>query len=196
MSLFPEKAFSIAAPVTQVTLLEDRAQVRRVGSLKLSAGQHLLVVPDVAPVLQDLSLRAHASEGAKVSDVRARRAMKVAPREKPEVLRALEVEIDALAEQLERLREDGALVGRRTFAVTFGATTAQRLYAALLLAPFALCPVMAWMTGAPLLMLPLLSLPSAWTLWRDFLQCPPGLSFNHLAGTGQFVKFFATNLQR
>ncbi len=114
MSLFPEKAFSIAAPVTQVTLLEDRAQVRRVGSLKLSAGQHLLVVPDVAPVLQDLSLRAHAGEGAKVSDVRARRAMKVAPREKPEVLRALEVEIDALAEQLERLREDGALVGRRT----------------------------------------------------------------------------------
>lgn len=86
----------------------------------------------------------------------------------------------ALAVNNQRDIAHDALVGRRTFAVTFGATTAQRLYAALLLAPFALCPVMAWMTGAPLLMLPLLSLPSAWTLWRDFLQCPPGLSFNRV----------------
>jgi uncharacterized protein (TIGR02231 family) len=113
MSLFPEKAVSLVAPVTQVTLLEDRAQVRRVGTVKLGAGQHLLVVPDVAPVLQDLSLRAHASGKVKVSDVRVRRAMKVAPREKPEALAKLEVEIEKLTEAWRRLREDGQLIDQR-----------------------------------------------------------------------------------
>ena len=113
MSLIPEKAVLFAAPVTQVTLLEDRAQVRRVGSAKLSAGQHLVAVAEVASVLQDLSLRATASGGAKVSDVRVRRAMKVAPAEKPEVLRALEEDIEKLSGQWERLAEDGALVEQR-----------------------------------------------------------------------------------
>ena len=86
----------------------------------------------------------------------------------------------ALAVNNQRDIAHDALVGRRTFAVTFGAPVAQRLYAALLLGPFALCPVMAWMTGAPLLMLPVLLLPAAWALRNDFLHCPPGLSFNQV----------------
>ncbi|MFT3712147.1 MAG: mucoidy inhibitor MuiA family protein [Archangium sp.] len=113
MSLFPEKAVTFEAPVKKVTLLEDRAQVQRVGSVKLSAGQHLVLVPEVAPVLQDLSLRAVASNGAKVSDVRVRRAMKVAPREKPEALKNLELEIEKLTEQWRRLVEDAGLVDGR-----------------------------------------------------------------------------------
>lgn len=112
-NLYPEKAVTFAAPVKKVTLLEDRAQVMRVGSVKLGAGQHLLVVQDVAPVLQDLSLRASATNGAKVSDVRVRRAMKVAPREKPEALKTLELEIEQLTEQWRRLREDSGLVDGR-----------------------------------------------------------------------------------
>src|SRR4051812_49426749 len=101
--LFPRNALSLEAPVTQVTLLEDRAQVRRVGSLALPAGQHLVLVKDVAPVLQDLSLRALAgpstgSAKAAVSDVRVRRAMRVAPHEKPETVRSLELQIEKLSE--------------------------------------------------------------------------------------------------
>ena len=111
--LIPSGAQVLEAPVTQVTLLEDRAQVRRVGSVKLAAGQHLVVVKDVAPVLQDLSLRAEAAGAVKVSDVRARRAMKVAPSEKPEVLGKLEVEIEALTEKWRRVGEDRELVDRR-----------------------------------------------------------------------------------
>lgn len=113
MSHFPDTAVKFAAPVTQVTLLEDRAQVRRSGTAKLAAGQHLVVVEDVAPVLHDLSLRA-LSPTAKVNDVRVRRAMKVAPREQPEALRKLEEEVEQLGEQWRRLAEDKLLVEQRS----------------------------------------------------------------------------------
>ena len=73
-----------------------------------------------------------------------------------------------------------ALVGRRTFPVAFGAAAAQRLYAALLFAPFALAPLVAWLAGTAWLLLPLLLAPAARTLWRDFLRCPPGLAFNRV----------------
>ena len=72
------------------------------------------------------------------------------------------------------------LVGRQTFAVRFGSRASQRLYAWLLLAPFALLPVLAWQAGAATLLLPLLLLPGARQLQADFNRCPPGLAFNGL----------------
>jgi 1,4-dihydroxy-2-naphthoate octaprenyltransferase len=86
----------------------------------------------------------------------------------------------ALAVNNQRDIAHDALVGRRTFPVTFGAATAQRAYALLLFVPFALTPLMAWLADAPALMLPLLLLPATRTLWRDFLRCPPGLAFNQV----------------
>jgi 1,4-dihydroxy-2-naphthoate octaprenyltransferase len=50
----------------------------------------------------------------------------------------------------------------------------------LLLGPFALVPVMAWQSAAPSLLLPLLLLPSAVQLRRDFGTCPPGVAFNEI----------------
>jgi len=73
-----------------------------------------------------------------------------------------------------------ALVGRRTFAVAFGATASLRMYTLLLLGPFALTPVMAWLAGAPTLLLPCLLLPAAWTLRQDMKRCPPGIAFNEV----------------
>jgi 1,4-dihydroxy-2-naphthoate octaprenyltransferase len=70
------------------------------------------------------------------------------------------------------------LVGRRTFAVVFGAAASLRLYAVLLLGPFALLPVMAVLSGGPALALPLLLLPAGLQLRRDFAACPPGKAFN------------------
>jgi uncharacterized protein (TIGR02231 family) len=100
--------------VTQVTLLEDRAQVRRVGALTLAAGQHTVLVQDVAPVLQDVSLRASASGSARVVDTRVRRALKVTRDERPEVVKALEADLERLSTVIERLSEDhAALVLRR-----------------------------------------------------------------------------------
>lgn len=111
--LYPSHALALDAPVKQVTLLEDRAQVRRTGTLELAAGQHVVLVKDVAPVLQDLSLRGHASGEVKVSDVRVRRGLRVTPHEKPEQARQLELDIEALTEKWRRLGEDRALVEQR-----------------------------------------------------------------------------------
>jgi len=72
------------------------------------------------------------------------------------------------------------LVGRRTFAVTFGERASRRLYTLLLLGPMALVPVMALWGHTPALLLPLLLLPAALSLRRDFGRCPPGTAFNDI----------------
>lgn len=72
------------------------------------------------------------------------------------------------------------LVGRRTFAVTFGETGSRRLYAALMLLPFGLLPVMAAVAGSPSLLLAMAMLPAALRLVRDFASCPRGQAFNEL----------------
>lgn len=111
--LFPSNATPLDAPVRQVTLLEDRAQVQRAGTLRLEAGQHKVLVKDVAPVLQDLSVRGSASDGVKVVDVRVRRALRVTKEERPEHLRALEKDIETLTDKARVLSEDRALVEQR-----------------------------------------------------------------------------------
>lgn len=70
------------------------------------------------------------------------------------------------------------LVGRRTFAVTFGETASRSLFGVLLLGPYALVPVMAALAHALTLLLPLLLLPVALQLRRDFVRCPRGTAFN------------------
>jgi uncharacterized protein (TIGR02231 family) len=109
----PMTGTPVDAPVTQVTLLEDRAQVRRSGVVTLTPGQHTLCVKDVAPVLQDLSLRGEGSASATVVDVRVRRALLVTAEEKPEAAKALERDIEALTESLKVLQEDQALLTQR-----------------------------------------------------------------------------------
>jgi len=69
-------------------------------------------------------------------------------------------------------------VGRRTFPVVFGAQTAKHMYTASLYGAFALVLPMAWLESAATLLAPLLLLPTALRLNRDFLGCPPGLAYN------------------
>ena len=72
------------------------------------------------------------------------------------------------------------LVGRRTFAATFGERASLRLYTLLLLGPLALVPPMALLGGTAALLLPLLLLPAALQLRHDFGRCPPGTAFNEI----------------
>lgn len=72
------------------------------------------------------------------------------------------------------------LVGRRTFAVAFGASGSCALYATLMLGAFALLPLMAWQARAVTLLLPMLLLPSTMQLCHDFKRCPPGTAFNDI----------------
>lgn len=72
------------------------------------------------------------------------------------------------------------LVGRRTFAVSYGHAASEGLYTLLLLAPFALLPLIAHLAGRAALLLPLLLLPVAWQLRRDFVHGPRGVAMNDL----------------
>lgn len=72
------------------------------------------------------------------------------------------------------------LVGRRTFAVSFGEPASRRLYTALLALPFALLAPMAALAQAATLLLPLLLVPAALALRRDFARTPRGPAFNEL----------------
>lgn len=87
------------------------------------------------------------------------------------------------------------LVGRRTFAVTFGEAGSRRLYALLLALPFALLPVMGHLAQTVGLLLPLVLLPAAWRLYRAFGACSPGTAFNEvLFGTFRLELWFAALL--
>jgi 1,4-dihydroxy-2-naphthoate octaprenyltransferase len=86
----------------------------------------------------------------------------------------------ALAVNNQRDIAHDALVGRRTFAVVFGHAGGQQLFAVLLIGPFVLLPVIALLGSTAWLLLPVLLLPAAWSLRRDFVTCPPGKAFNQV----------------
>ncbi len=65
---------SLDAPVREVTLLEDRAVVTRVGRVSVPAGLSRLRVAAVAPVLADKTLEARV-EGARLIDARCGRKL-------------------------------------------------------------------------------------------------------------------------
>jgi uncharacterized protein (TIGR02231 family) len=103
----PTGATALEAPVRTVTLLEDRAQVSRQGTVRVRAGQNRIMVQGVAPVLQDVSLRAEVLSGkARVADVRIRRALRIRTADKPEAARQLEERIEALRREREQVLED------------------------------------------------------------------------------------------
>ena len=53
----------MSAPVTRVTVLEDRAAVTRAGTFTLAAGQHRITIERVSPVLVDKTLIGIATGG-------------------------------------------------------------------------------------------------------------------------------------
>lgn len=70
--------------------------------------------------------------------------------------------------------------GRRTFAVTFGERTSRALFATLTIAPFPVVIAAAFAAGSPWLALPVVALPRAFALLRDFDRTPPGPALNGL----------------
>ncbi|MCK6548509.1 mucoidy inhibitor MuiA family protein [Myxococcota bacterium] len=113
----PERR-AVSIPIARVTLLEDRAEVYRTAELELAAGVERLVIADVAPVLQDASLVASVEgDGVSVADVRVRRATRIRPREKPEVIADLERQIRDKLHEAQRSVEDRLHAERRLEAV-------------------------------------------------------------------------------
>ncbi len=100
---------TLNAPVCVVTLLEDRAQVRRIGKVNLTSGLWRVRVEQVAPVLSDKSLRAEFFgdyPGARIDDVRVRRQMLVKETDRPAEVQALEAEFRSLLATFNNITED------------------------------------------------------------------------------------------
>lgn len=72
------------APVRRVTLLEDRAQVVREGTVRVAAGSHRLRIASVSPVIADRSVIARAGQGVRVDEARVVRQWRIGSEEKPE----------------------------------------------------------------------------------------------------------------
>ena len=68
-------------------------------------------------------------------------------------------------------------VGRRTFAVVFGAPASRAMYGLSVLGSFALLLPMAWQSS-PFLLAPIFLMPVALRLQRDFVTSAPGLAYN------------------
>ena len=98
----------------------------------------------------------------------------------------------ALAVNNHRDREHDRSAGRRTFAVIFGEQSSARLFATLLFAPFALLVPLALAARAPTTLLPLVLLPAALCLRRDFGRCrEPGAFTALLLRSFRFEAVFA-----
>jgi uncharacterized protein (TIGR02231 family) len=103
------KSLTIDAPVSTVTLLEDRALVHRVGKTPFSPGLWRVKVENVSPIMANKSLRAEFSgdyPNARIDDVRVRREMIVKEADKPEEIQGLEAELRSLVQTLKNLEED------------------------------------------------------------------------------------------
>jgi len=89
-----------------------------------------------------------------------------------------------------RDRDNDRLAGRRTFAVVFGARASRIEYGVLMLLPFALLPLLAYVGGLGWLV-PLLAAPWAVALVRRFATLPRGPVFNELlAATARLQMLF------
>ena len=84
----------------------------------------------------------------------------------------------ALAVNNHRDLSHDSVVGRRTFAVTWGDAASSRLMRALLYGPFFVTLVMAINSHSLWPMLPLLLFVSARKLIQDFESCEPGTAYN------------------
>ncbi|MFC1417284.1 mucoidy inhibitor MuiA family protein [Streptacidiphilus cavernicola] len=106
----------VPCPVTAVTLLEDRAEVRRLVRLDLAAGTHRVRLGPVSPLAVDRSLRAEPEPGAAVVVVDARLVRLYtpppvgAPAEDASELRH---RVHRLTERIRRLEADRERTGSR-----------------------------------------------------------------------------------
>jgi 1,4-dihydroxy-2-naphthoate octaprenyltransferase len=86
----------------------------------------------------------------------------------------------ALAINNHRDIEHDRLVGRKTFAVTFGAQASQLGLAVLLAAPFLAVTAMAFQAAQFWPLSSWVFAPVAWYIHRDFVNCPGGIAYNAL----------------
>lgn len=114
-------------PIREVTVLEDRALIRRSAKLVVAAGRNRFTVAGVAPVLLDKSVQGDVMGGsARVTDVRVVRVRALVDDLKPEDLRLLDEEVRLAQRNVEAMAEDLAILEQEI--VTFRALQAAVLH--------------------------------------------------------------------
>lgn len=99
----PPDAAALNAPVTEVTVLEDRAQITRSATQTLTTGRQKLLLWEVSPVLQDVSLRASCDEDmAHIVDLRLRRSFRVKQEDQPEAIKEIDQKIREITDEYDQ----------------------------------------------------------------------------------------------
>jgi len=102
---------TIALPVAEVVVLEDRAQILRRGRVQLSAGANRLAISGLAPVLADKTLvAASPAAGVRIADAHVRRARN-AREARPAELAGIEAGLRRLAEERNALEREEHCLG-------------------------------------------------------------------------------------
>ncbi|MCK5672175.1 MAG: mucoidy inhibitor MuiA family protein [Spirochaetales bacterium] len=109
------KEKTIYLPVTEVVLLEDRANIKRFAELTLPSGHHSLLLSEVSPVISDktLSAKIDSSTDIKISDVRIKRSLKNLNNEDPDKFTDTENKIRELVKKkIDLLNKRSVLLSR------------------------------------------------------------------------------------
>lgn len=99
----------INAPISRVTVLEDRAQVRRSLKLDLPIGVYRLRVLDLSPVIADRSLNAQSGLGLRVDSLSVQRRWRIGHEESPPELGAQDETIKKLRHAIDELKAQRVL---------------------------------------------------------------------------------------
>jgi uncharacterized protein (TIGR02231 family) len=101
------QAIALALPITDVTVLEDRAHIVRSGRVQLPAGRCLLSLAQVSAVLSDKTaiMTAHGPAAVAVLALRLERFQVILEEDQPAALAALTVELRRLEDQRTRLSD-------------------------------------------------------------------------------------------
>ena len=100
----------IELPVERVTLLEDRAQVTRRGTVALEAGLNQLIVAEVAPVLVDKTLAVDPDGDVEVVEACVLRHRVLREEDRPEEVAELDRQARSLEARRTRVEREQALV--------------------------------------------------------------------------------------
>jgi uncharacterized protein (TIGR02231 family) len=110
-----EEPIPFEAPVVEVMLLEDRAQVVRRGRMTLPPGSARIRVQNVSPVISDrtLSVRVLPPAKVQVGSARVVRFQKAVQAERPVEVRELEEALEKSRDEADALGQEDLLIGGR-----------------------------------------------------------------------------------
>lgn len=99
------EVIELEAPITEVVVYEDRAQVTRRARAKLPGGRRVLRVAGLTPLLCDRTLRCQAPGGGRLLDLRVERdymLLEARPEQEQELREALEARVNRYHEALDQ----------------------------------------------------------------------------------------------